>query len=98
MSEIRNKNQPTWADIEVTLATEIVEESKKKMVHCMDCDSRRTGGEQPCVDCRRNEMKEYMLIAVCMLAGKYVDVPIWLNIFFGISAAWAVRQMKAYWQ
>ncbi len=29
MSEIRNKNQPTWADIEVTLATEIVEESKK---------------------------------------------------------------------
>lgn len=30
MSEIRNKNQPIWADIEVTLATEIVEESKKK--------------------------------------------------------------------
>lgn len=30
MSEIRNKNHPTWADIEVTLATEIVEESKKK--------------------------------------------------------------------
>lgn len=26
-------------------------------------------------------MKEYMLIAVCMLAGKYVDIPIWLNIF-----------------
>lgn len=43
-------------------------------------------------------MKEYMLIAVCMLAGKYVDAPIWLNIFFGISAAWAVRQMKADWQ
>lgn len=30
MSEIRNENQPTWADIEVVLATEIVEESKKK--------------------------------------------------------------------
>lgn len=30
MSEIRNKNQLTWADIEVVLATEIVEESKKK--------------------------------------------------------------------
>lgn len=30
MSEIRNKNQPTWVDIEVALATEIVEESKKK--------------------------------------------------------------------
>ena len=37
-------------------------------------------------------MKEYMLITVCMLAGKYVDIPIWLNIFFGISAAWAVRK------
>lgn len=30
MSEIRNENQSTWADIEVVLATEIVEESKKK--------------------------------------------------------------------
>lgn len=30
MSEIRNENQSTWADIEVALATEIVEESKKK--------------------------------------------------------------------
>jgi hypothetical protein len=30
MSEIRNENQPTWTDIEVTLATEIVEENKKK--------------------------------------------------------------------
>lgn len=31
MSEIRNENQPTWADIEVVLATEIVEESRKKV-------------------------------------------------------------------
>lgn len=30
MSEIRNENQPTWTDIKVALATEIVEESKKK--------------------------------------------------------------------
>lgn len=30
MSEIKNKSQLTWADIEVALATEIVEESKKK--------------------------------------------------------------------
>lgn len=30
MSDIKNKNQPTWADIEVALATEIVEDSKKK--------------------------------------------------------------------
>lgn len=30
MSEIRNESQLTWADIEVALATEIVEESKKR--------------------------------------------------------------------
>ena len=30
MSEIKNENQPTWADIEVALATEIVAGSKKK--------------------------------------------------------------------
>lgn len=30
MSEIRNENQPTWDDIEVALATDIVRESKKK--------------------------------------------------------------------
>ena len=30
MSEIKNERQITWADIEVALATEIVEESKKK--------------------------------------------------------------------
>ena len=30
MSEIKNESQFTWADIEVALATDIVEESKKK--------------------------------------------------------------------
>lgn len=30
MSEIKSESQPTWADIEVALATEIVEESKKR--------------------------------------------------------------------
>lgn len=30
MSEIKNESQLTWADIEVALATEIVEESKRK--------------------------------------------------------------------
>ena len=30
MSEIKNESQPTWTDIKVALATEIVEESKKK--------------------------------------------------------------------
>ena len=43
-------------------------------------------------------MKEYALIIVCMLAGKYVDIPILINIFFGIASFWAVRQMKKDWQ
>lgn len=30
MSEIRNENQPTWADIEVALATEIVRKAKRE--------------------------------------------------------------------
>lgn len=30
MSEIKNESQLAWADIEAVLATEIVEESKKK--------------------------------------------------------------------
>lgn len=30
MSEIKNESQLKWSDIEVALATEIVEESKKK--------------------------------------------------------------------
>lgn len=30
MSELKNEKQITWYDIEVALATEIVEESKKK--------------------------------------------------------------------
>lgn len=30
MSEIKNESQLTWTDVEVALATEIVEESKKK--------------------------------------------------------------------
>ena len=30
MSEIKNESQLTWVDIEVALATEIVEKSKKK--------------------------------------------------------------------
>ena len=30
MSKLKNEKQITWSDIEVSLATEIVEESKKK--------------------------------------------------------------------
>ena len=39
-------------------------------------------------------MKQYISIALCILAGKYVDIPVWFNILFGISAYWAVDQFR----
>ena len=39
-------------------------------------------------------MKQYIIIALCILAGKYVDMPVWLNILFGMSACWAVDQLR----
>lgn len=39
-------------------------------------------------------MKQYIIIALCILAGKYVDIPVWFNILFGISAYWAVDQLR----
>jgi hypothetical protein len=39
-------------------------------------------------------MKQYIIIAACILAGKYMDIPTWLNILFGISAYWAVDQLR----
>lgn len=39
-------------------------------------------------------MKQYIIIAACILAGKYVDIPVWFNILFGISAYWAVDQLR----
>ena len=43
---------------------------------------------------RTSIMKQYIIIAICILAGKYVDIPIWFNILFGISAYWAVDQLR----
>lgn len=39
-------------------------------------------------------MKQYILIALAILAGKYVDLPIWLNVFFGIASFWAISQVE----
>ncbi|MDD7142855.1 MAG: hypothetical protein PUI73_03560 [bacterium] len=39
-------------------------------------------------------MKQYIIIALCILAGKYVDLPIWLNVLFGMSAFWAISQVE----
>ena len=39
-------------------------------------------------------MKQYIIIALCILAGKYVDIPVWQNVFFGMAAFWAVSQFK----
>jgi len=41
---------------------------------------------------RTSIMKQYIIIALCILAGKYVDIPIWFNILFGISAYWTISQ------
>lgn len=43
---------------------------------------------------RTSIMKQYIIIAACILAGKYVDIPVWFNILFGISAYWAVDQLR----
>ena len=39
-------------------------------------------------------MKQYIIIILCILAGKYVELPIWLNVFFGMSAFWAISQVE----
>lgn len=39
-------------------------------------------------------MKQYILIALAILAGKYVDLPIWLNVFFGIASFWTISQVE----
>lgn len=39
-------------------------------------------------------MKQHIIIALCILAGEYMDIPTWLNILFRISAYWAVSQFK----
>ena len=41
-------------------------------------------------------MKQYIIIA--LLAGKYVDIPIWLNVCFGMAAFWAVSQINREWE
>ena len=43
-------------------------------------------------------MKKYIMIALCILAGKYVDIPIWINILFGIAAAWSAKQLEREWE
>lgn len=43
-------------------------------------------------------MKQYITITLCILAGKYVDIPIWLNVLFGITAFWAAKQLEREWR
>lgn len=40
-------------------------------------------------------MKQYIIIALCILAGKYIDIPIWANVFFGMAAFWSVSQVES---
>lgn len=40
-------------------------------------------------------MKQYIIIALCILAGKYIDIPVWQNVLFGMAAFWSVSQIKS---
>ena len=40
-------------------------------------------------------MKQYIIIILAVLAGRYVDVPVWLNIFVGASTLWVTTQLEA---
>lgn len=39
-------------------------------------------------------MKQYILIAIAVLAGRYVDVPVWQVALTVSGAVWALRQLK----
>lgn len=39
-------------------------------------------------------MKQYIIIALCIIGGKYVDLPIWLNVLLGMSAFWTISQIE----
>nr|DAI71891.1 MAG TPA: hypothetical protein [Caudoviricetes sp.]DAN01731.1 MAG TPA: hypothetical protein [Caudoviricetes sp.]DAZ59731.1 MAG TPA: hypothetical protein [Caudoviricetes sp.] len=43
-------------------------------------------------------MKQYIIIAACVLAGKYIDIPVWLNIAFAITTCWTVKQINKEWE
>lgn len=39
-------------------------------------------------------MKQYILIAVAIAAGRYVDVPLWQVILTVIGMIWTVKKLK----
>ena len=39
-------------------------------------------------------MKQYIIITLSILVGRYVDVPVWLNIFTGVSTLWVMTQLE----
>ncbi len=39
-------------------------------------------------------MKQYIIIILCILAGKYIELPIWQNVFFMIASFWAMSQVE----
>lgn len=42
-------------------------------------------------------MKQYILIALAVAAGRYVDVPLWQVVLTAAGAIWAVKQLNKDW-
>ena len=36
----------------------------------------------------------YIIIALSLLAGRYVDMPLWMLLGIGMAGRWGIRQLK----
>lgn len=36
----------------------------------------------------------YIIIALSLLAGRYVDMPLWMLLGIGIAGVWEIKQLK----
>lgn len=43
-------------------------------------------------------MKQYILIAMSIAAGRYVDVPLWQAVLTVAGAIWVVKQLNKDWE
>lgn len=39
-------------------------------------------------------MKQYILIALAILAGRYVDMPVWFTILYVAAGLWGMKKLK----
>lgn len=43
-------------------------------------------------------MKQYILIALAIVVGRYVDVPLWQAVLTVAGAIWVVKQLNKDWE